>query len=48
MDETLLAKGLKRVVDGKIYVTGLKGPLEDGWEEKVGVFVTTILTQISG
>jgi len=43
MNEMLQAKGLKKVHDGKIYVTGIKGPLEDGWQAKVEQFVTTVL-----
>jgi len=43
MNETLQAKGLKKVVDGKIYVTGLKGPLEEGWQGKVEAFVNAVL-----
>jgi menaquinone-dependent protoporphyrinogen IX oxidase len=35
MNETLQLKGLTKVVTDKIYVTGLKGPLETGWEDKV-------------
>jgi len=35
MNELLQLKGLRRIVDEKIYVTGLKGPLEEGWQEKV-------------
>jgi len=35
MNEMLQLKGLHNVVNEKIYVTGLKGPLEEGWEEKV-------------
>jgi hypothetical protein len=30
MNEMLQAKGLSKVADGEIYVTGLKGPLEEG------------------
>lgn len=45
MNETLQAKGLKRVLDGKIYVTGIKGPLEDGWQRKVQAFVAQVLNE---
>ena len=31
--------GLVKVAEDKLYVTGLKGPLEGGWEEKVAAFV---------
>jgi len=43
MIEMLQAKGLKKVADGKIYVTGIKGPLEEGWQGKVEEFVKTVL-----
>jgi len=35
MDELLQRKGLVKVGEMKAYVTGLKGPLEDGWKNKV-------------
>jgi hypothetical protein len=35
MNEILQLKGLTKVVAEKVYVTGLKGPLETGWEDKV-------------
>jgi hypothetical protein len=35
MNELLQAKGLRKVMDGTVHVTGLKGPLEDGWQSKV-------------
>jgi hypothetical protein len=38
MNEILQGKGLVRVAEEKIHVTGLKGPLEDGWEHKVEAF----------
>ncbi len=38
MNEMLLAKGLTRVADAKIFVTGMTGPLEEGWKAKVGRF----------
>jgi hypothetical protein len=43
MNELLLAKGLRKVAEGTVYVTGLKGPLEDGWQKKVDAFSTLIL-----
>jgi hypothetical protein len=42
MNEILQDKGLVNVAEDKIYVTGLKGPLEEGWEGKVQGFVTRI------
>jgi len=35
MNELLAAKGLKKVAEGCVLVTGLKGPLEQGWHKKV-------------
>ncbi|HEX7392928.1 MAG TPA: hypothetical protein VF374_08285 [Thermoplasmata archaeon] len=45
MNEALQAKGLRKVAEGKIYVTGIKGPLEEGWQRKVGEFAAAILGQ---
>lgn len=42
MNELLQEKGLVKVAEGKILVTGLKGPLEEGWQEKLEAFVTQI------
>jgi len=39
MNEILQAKGLVKVAEDKVFVTGLKGPLEDGWQNKVHAFV---------
>lgn len=38
MTEILDGKGLVKVAEGKVQVTGLKGPLEEGWEKKVEAF----------
>ena len=35
MNEILQDMGLVKVAEGKILVTGLKGPLEEGWQKKV-------------
>jgi menaquinone-dependent protoporphyrinogen IX oxidase len=43
MNELLQAKGLRKVAEGTVYVTGMKGPLEDGWQKKVETFSTLIL-----
>jgi multimeric flavodoxin WrbA len=42
MNELLQEKGLVKVAEGKILVTGLKGPLEEDWQEKLEAFVTQI------
>ena len=38
MNEILEGKGLVKVAEEKVHVTGLKGPLEDGWETSVDAF----------
>ena len=38
MDGILMEKGLVKVAEEKVLVTGLKGPLEDGWQKKVEAF----------
>lgn len=40
MNEILQKKGLVKVAEGKILVTGMKGPLEDDWEKKVEDFAS--------
>ncbi len=40
MNELLQKKGLVKVAEGKILVTGLKGPLEEGWSKKVEAFAS--------
>lgn len=42
MNEILQKKGLVKVADGKILVTGLKGPLEENWQKKVEAFASQI------
>jgi menaquinone-dependent protoporphyrinogen IX oxidase len=43
MNELLLGKGLVAVAEEKVYVTGMRGPLEDGWQQKVEAFAARIL-----
>ncbi len=38
MNEILQGKGLVEVAEDRVYVTGMKGPLEDGWQRKVDEF----------
>ena len=38
MTEILHGKGLVEVAEACVYVTGLTGPLEEGWQEKVKAF----------
>ena len=42
MNERLQAKGLVKVAEGKILVTGLKGPLQEGWQERVEAFASQV------
>ncbi len=42
MNELLQEKGLVKVAEGKVLVTGLKGPLEEGWQKKVEAFAAQI------
>jgi multimeric flavodoxin WrbA len=42
MNELLEAKGLKKVAEGAVLVTGMKGPLEEGWQTKVRAFADQI------
>lgn len=45
MNEILESKGLSRTAEDKVYVTGLKGPLERGWKEKVAQFASQIFVE---
>jgi hypothetical protein len=42
MNEILEGKGFDKIVDGKIFVTGLKGLLEVQWKDKVAAFVVQL------
>jgi flavodoxin len=42
MSQMLQEKGLVNVAQGRIFVTGLKGPLEEGWQKKVEAFASQI------
>jgi len=43
MNQILLERGWVNVADCRIHVTGLKGPLEEGWQNRVAAFGTRIL-----
>jgi menaquinone-dependent protoporphyrinogen IX oxidase len=45
MNEILQGKGMVKVAEDKVLVTGLKGPLEEGWHQKVAAFVATLPTR---
>jgi menaquinone-dependent protoporphyrinogen IX oxidase len=42
MNGILQDMGLVKVAEGKILVTGLKGPLEEGWQKKVEAYISQI------
>jgi len=42
MNEMLQKKGLVKIAEGKIFVTSLKGPLEEYWQKEVEAFVSQI------
>jgi hypothetical protein len=44
MNEILQGKGLVWVAEDAVYVTGVKGPLEDGWKHKVEEFAGRLTT----
>lgn len=43
MNEILKEKDLVKVAEDKVLVTGIKGPLEENWKEKVKEFASRIL-----
>jgi menaquinone-dependent protoporphyrinogen IX oxidase len=45
MNEILQGKGLVEAAEDKVYVTGLRGPLEEGWQHKVEAFAARIPVQ---
>ena len=45
MNEILQHKGLVEVAEGKVQVTEIKGPLEEGWQDKVEAFAGRIPIQ---
>jgi menaquinone-dependent protoporphyrinogen IX oxidase len=45
MNEILQGKGLAEVAEDTVLVTGLKGPLEQGWQQKVEAFAARIPIQ---
>ena len=48
MNELLQGAGLVKVAEDKVHVTGLKGPLEGGWHEKVAAFAARIPIEMQG
>jgi hypothetical protein len=45
MNRILEDKGLVKVAEDKILVTGMKGPLEEGWQSKVEAFAARLPVQ---
>ena len=45
MNEILQHKGLVEVAEGTVFVTEIKGPLEEGWQHKVKAFAARIPIQ---
>ena len=48
MNELLQGAGLVKVAEDKVLVTGLKGPLEEGWQKKVAAFAARIPIERAG
>ena len=48
MNQLLQGAGLVKVAEDKVLVTGLKGPLEGGWQNKVAAFAARIPLQAPG
>jgi len=46
MNELIQMKGLTKVAEGKVLVTGIKGPLEDGWQKKVEAFAIQVTQSV--
>jgi menaquinone-dependent protoporphyrinogen IX oxidase len=46
INELLQGAGLVNVAEEKVYVTGIKGPLEPGWEDKVAAFAARLPLQL--
>jgi menaquinone-dependent protoporphyrinogen IX oxidase len=43
IDESLQGKGLIKVAEVKIFLNDLNGPLQEGWQGRVGTFAESIL-----
>ena len=47
MNEILRGAGLVEVAEESVLVTGLKGPLEDGWQAKVAACTSRVIVATS-
>ncbi len=45
INKTLNERGLVKMAEGKVFVTGIRGPLEDGWQKIVEEFASRIPIQ---
>lgn len=43
-NKLLEGKGMTKVAEGAVLVTGIKGPLEQGWQNKVTAFADQIMS----
>lgn len=48
MNAILEGKGLVKVAEDRIFVTGMKGPLEEEWEKKVEAFAARLPVMAGG
>lgn len=48
MNEILQDAGLVKVAEDKVLVTGLMGPMEEGWQKKVAAFAARIPLETQG
>jgi len=46
MDEMLAGKGMRKIGDLRVFVDGIKGPLEDGYAERIEKFVDELLAKM--
>jgi hypothetical protein len=42
MNGLLQEKGFVKIAEGRVLVTGMKGPLEEGWQKKVEAFAAQL------
>lgn len=47
MNEILRERNLVNVAEGKVLVTGLKGPLQEGWHTQVEAFVSRLAAGVA-
>jgi hypothetical protein len=47
MHELLQARGLVPVAEEKVYVLGMRGPLENGWQQKVAAYASLLRREMA-